>query len=301
MISIRKMSVEEIKAKPYLLNFIYELFGDVSDSFFEYEYEGETRWFYSSGYAITLLTFDGEYIGHQMVTLDEDYNILYAEYDGFDVWKHKSGNLVVQKENGFVAERFEKKKLDDNARDDNRNGIILYYQYNANTLENMILAYNCVYRGDEAIFPFEIKIPFFVTFFKGKSVKKYVLYETDTDYMSYNIITLREFGLKRFLKEGAYTLQKEDPIKRYFKVWHESNEGNLVLLYPISHIYKLDDIYKLIESKGFMTGPSDEAMSYFNGEFSERKEIEEVVEAIKSYDKSIDEKMKMRGLKSQMS
>lgn len=119
--------------------------------------------------------------------------------------------------------------------------------------------------------------------------------------MSYNIITLREFGLKRFLKEGAYTLQKEDPIKRYFKVWHESNEGNLVLLYPISHIYKLDDIYKLIESKGFMTGPSDEAMSYFNGEFSERKEIEEVLEAIKAYDKNIDEKMKMRGLKSQMS
>lgn len=294
MISIRKMSVEEIKAKPYLLNFIYELFGDVSDSFFEYEYEGETRWFYSSGYAITLLTFDGEYIGHQMVTLDEDYNILYAEYDGFDVWKHKSGNLVVQKENGFVAERFEKKKLDDNARDDNRNGIILYYQYNANTLENMILAYNCVYRGDEAIFPFEIKIPFFVTFFKGKSVKKYVLYETDSDYKSYDVITLREFGLKRFLEEGAFALQKDDTIRRYFKVRHESKKGDLTLLYPVSHIYKLEDIYELIRSKGFMIEASDEAMSYFNEEFSEKKEIDEVIKAIKEYDRAIDEEIKKR-------
>lgn len=294
MVNIRKMSLDEIKAKPFLINFIYQLWGDVDDGFFEYEYEGETRWFYAYGNSITLISYDGLYIGHQMVTIDPDYNILYAEYDGFDVWKHESGNLVVQKENGCVAERFERKKLDDGAREDKRNGIILYYQYNTNTLENMIIAYNCVYREENSIFPFEMQIPFFVTFFKGKKATKYVLYETDSDYMSYDVITLREFGLKRFLEEGAFALQKDDTIRRYFKVRHESKKGDLTLLYPVSRIYKLEDIYELIRSKGFMIEASDEAMSYFNEEFSERKEIDEVIKAIKEYDRAIDEEIKKR-------
>ena len=47
MIKLRKMTVEEVNNKPFLINQIYDLYHYVEDSFFEYVYKGEVRWLYT--------------------------------------------------------------------------------------------------------------------------------------------------------------------------------------------------------------------------------------------------------------
>lgn len=104
MIKLRKMTVEEVNNKPFLINQIYDLYHYVEDSFFEYVYKGEVRWLYTTGSACTILAIDGIYIAYATFVLDEDYSISYMEFDDFVVYKNKDGSLVLLNEDSKVSE-----------------------------------------------------------------------------------------------------------------------------------------------------------------------------------------------------
>ncbi len=291
MIELRKMASEEINNKPFLINHIYDLYSHVEDSFFEYTYNGETRWVYSYGKNCMIIAIDGEYIAYATFMIDDDYNLTFMEFDNFSVYRHNDGSLVLLNDGSNVSEALEMHKRGD-LKENELNGIIIHRQINNKTHEEMAVAYLCVYRDSKYFFPFNFKKPFFVAFMKGKKKQKYLLYETGTDYYSYDIITLKEFGLMDFLKEGSFTLQKEDPIRRYFKVKCENKVGKCTLLYPFSHPYKIDEIDALIHNKGFTRKVSENTLGYYNGMYPERDEFYALVEAIKVYDKKIEDDIK---------
>lgn len=288
MINIRKMSIDEIKQKPFLISQIYDLYSTVDDAFFEYSYNGEDRWLYSCGQTLTIIALEGEYIAYSTFKVDDDYNLVYMEYDGFDVYRHTDGSLVVSDEGSNVSEALSMLKRG-NVEDGELNGIIMHHQINKKSGEDMVVAYLTPYRESKIFYPFNFKKPFFVCFIKGNKKKKYLIYETDSDYFSYDIITIKEFGLREVLMNGSYTLQRGDSIIRYFKVKHENSVGSSILLMPFSHPYKLEEIDNLIKEKGFTREVGENTLGYFNGEYPERDEVFELIDAIKRYDNGIDE------------
>lgn len=291
MITLRKMTTDEINEKPFLINQINDIYHRVDNSFFEYTYEGETRWLYSCGQHCTILAIDGEYIAYASFMLDDEYNLIFMEFDDFDVYRHIDGRLMVSGEKSNTADALSMMKRETLSPDD-LNGIIMHQQINKSTGEEMVVAYLCAYRDSKIYFPFNFKKPFFIAFLKGNKKTKYLLYETTTEYYSYDIITIKEFGLIEFLKNGSYTLQKDDTIQRYFKTKHENRYGDCILLYPFSHPFKIGEMDEIIESKGFTRNVNSNVIGYFNGSFKEKDEFYALVDAIKIYDANIDDQKK---------
>lgn len=291
MIKLRKMTVEEVNNKPFLINQIDDLYHYVEDSFFEYVYKGEVRWLYTTDSTCTILAIDGIYIAYATFVLDEDYSISYMEFDDFDVYKHKDGSLVLLNEDSKVSESldlFNRGEIEEGEQ----NGIILYRQINNATNEEMIIGYLCNYREPARYFPFNFSKPFFIAFAKGNKYKKFLLYETDLDYFSYDIITIKEFGILEVLKNGAFSLQKDESIQRYFSVKYEDKKGNCCLLMPLSHPYKIEEIDKIIEEKGFTRKVSQNVLDYYNEVFPEKEEFFSLANAIAEYGESLSEIIK---------
>lgn len=295
MIALRKMSIEEINNKPFLINHIDDLYHDVTNSFFEYVYNGEVRWLYSNGYTCTIIALDGEYISYASFVVDEDYNLTYMEFDDFEVYKHVDGNLVLTTKDKNVSESLAMFKRE-NASPSEQDGIIMHRQINNKTHEEMVIGYLCNYRSDPYYYAFNFDVPFYISFLKGKREKKYLIYETTPDYYSYDVITLREFGPIELLLNNSFNLQREENIRRYFKVKHESKRGVCTLLVPLSHPYKIEELDSMISKKGFKRAVSKNTIDYYNNSFPEKEEFHQLTKTIKEYDNSIDERMKKKSL-----
>lgn len=293
MINLRKMTIKEINEKPFLINQINDLYGTVEASFFEYTYNDEVRWLYSYGQHCTIVAINGKYIDYASFMVDDDYNLTYMEYDDFCVYHQGDEGLVVLDEGSNVSESLSmlrRKTMNDSEQD----GVIIHKSINNKTYEQMVVAYLCVYRDQEYYFPFNFEKPFFVAFLKGRKKEKYLLYETDSDYFSYDVITIKEFGLLDVLRNGSFTLQKEESIRRYFKVRYENKVGDCVLLMPFSRPMKIEELDKLIESKGFKREVGKNTLDYYNGLIKEKDEFYALVEAIKEHDKAIDKRIEKK-------
>ena len=61
---------------------------------------------------------------------------------------------------------------------------------------------------------------------------------------------------------------------------------------PLSHPYKIEEIDKIIEEKGFTRKVSQNVLDYYNEVFPEKEEFFSLANAIAEYDESLSEIIK---------
>lgn len=287
MVKLEKLNREEVNSKPFLINQIFDLYGGVPGEFYSYKYQGEDRWLYRDGLYATILGIEGEYIVYTSFMINEDYELSYMEFDDFYAALNDSGEMLLWKEGSKIAESVRLQKRAESACFNDLDGLITHHQVNTQTGEDMLVSYKSVYRSNPQYFQSAFSRPFMVCFIRNGKVEKYLQYTTSTDYLSYDIITIKEFGLMEFLQNGSYALQQDRSITRYFKVKAQKEDGTCVILYPLSRAYTPEEMDKMIEERGFTRKVDDDVIDYYNGNYLEVAEYQELAVAMNEYDKSI--------------
>ncbi len=291
MVELKKLSRDEVNSKPFLIIQIFDLYGDVPGEFYSYEYQGEDRWLYRDDLYCTILGIEGEYIVYTSFMMDEDYNLSYMEFDEFSVARSQNNEMLLWREDTQLAESLTMSQRCDSAINNDLDGLIIHHQINSKTQEEMLVSYRAMYRNDPVFYQSQFMRPFIICFINKGKVEKYMQYITSTDYLSYDLITIKEFGLAEFIQNGSYALQKDRSITRYFKIKAQKSDGSCILLYPFSKGYTPEEMDEMIESKGFTRKIDDNVLDYYNGKYLECAEYKELVEALQVYDsKQLDNK-----------
>lgn len=293
MVKLEKLSREEVNNKPFLIDQIFDLYGGVPGEFYSYEYNGEERWLYRDGLYCTILGIEGEYIVYTSFMVDEDYDVSYMEFDEFSVAKNQNGEKLLYKEGTSIAESITMQKRKDSASLNDLDGLITHHLVNTKSGEELLITYKALYRENPDYYQSLFYRPFIFSFIKKGKVEQYMQYTTSTDYLSYDVITIKEFGLVEFMQNGSYALQQERSITRYFKIKAQLSDGRCVLLYPLSRAYTEEDMDKKIEEKGFTRKIKDYVLDYYNGAYLERAEYKDLALAMEEYDKSHSDDKKL--------
>ncbi|MDE5888500.1 MAG: hypothetical protein K2H20_00600 [Bacilli bacterium] len=291
MVELKKMNREEVNSKPFLINQIYDLYGDIPGEFYSYQYEGEERWLYRDNLYCTILCLEGKYLAYTSFMINEDYEPCYMEFGDMSAALNSSGEMFLWKEDSSVAGNLKMQKRNEASSVNDLDGIVINHQLNTETGEDVLISYKTMYREEPQFYQSMFMRPFIITFFKNGKAEQYLQYTTSSGYTSYDIITIKEFGLMEFLQNGSYALQKDSSITRYFKIKGQKEDGTCILLYPFSRAYTIEEMDKMLEEKGFSRNIDEDIIDYYNGNYEEIAEYKVLIEAIKNYDKShLDEK-----------
>lgn len=288
MIKLEKLTPEEVNSKSFLVEQIYDLYGGVPGEFYSYKYENEDRWLYRDGLYCTILGIDGEYIIYTSFMIDEDYDVSYMEFDDFAVAKNKNGEKLLYREGDSIAESITMQKRSEGSCDNDLDGLITHHLINTKSGEEALVTYKALYRDNPDYYQSLFRRPFIISFINKGKVEQYMQYMTSPDYISYDVITIKEFGLFEFLQNGSCALQQDRSITRYFKIKKQLKDGTCVLLYPLSKAYTEEDMKSMLEVKGFKSNVDDYVLDYYNGRYLECLEYKDLAEALKEYDKTYD-------------
>ncbi len=283
MVNLEKMNVEELNNNQFLTNQIMDLYGEVSGDFFSYCYNGEERWLYRDDLYCTILGLDGEYVLYTSFMIDEEYNLFYMDFDDFIVSRSRNGEMLLWQEGSPIAESLAMQKRSKRASINDLDGLITHYQVNFATKEELIIAYKTLYKEKQEFFQSNFLKPLAFSFINDGKVEQYLEFTTNIDNLSYDLITIREYGLTQFLQNGSYALQKDKSITRYFKIRGQKSDGTCLLFYPFFKGYTLEEMDALITQKGFKRDVCDNMLDYYNGNYLECDEYKELALAIKNY------------------
>ncbi len=285
MVELKKMNSEEVNSKPFLINQILELYGDIPGEFYSYQYNGEERWLYRDNLYCTIMNLEGKYLVYTSFMINEDYDLYYMEFGDMSATLNKSGELFLYKEDSLVAENINIQKRKEEACVNDLDGVVINHKLNTKTGEEVLIAYRIMYSEEPQFYQNMFMKPFIITFFKNGRAEQYLQYTTSIDYMSYDIITIKEFGLIKFLQNSSYALQQERSITRYFKIRGQKEDGTCILRYPFSRGYTLEEMDRMLEEKGFSRNIDEDIIDYYNGCYEESIEYKLLADAIKAYDK----------------
>lgn len=293
MIKLEKLSVEEINKQPSYIDQIMSLYdNDLSGEFFKYVFNGQERWLYRVDGYCTILMNDGEYIYYTSFYVNnDDYSIPYMEFDEFSAGVDND-EVLLWKEGDHISESLRTVNRNELANNDGYTGLIVHHQRNSETGEDMLVSYQNQYREDGRIFSCNLRTPFVICFVNGNKVTKYLNFRTNRDYFSYDVITIKEYGLSEFLKNGSYALQGDYEIRRYFKVLFQKEDGTCILGVPIFHPYKEEEMQQMIKDRGFRLEIPQYVLDYYNGEYEESLEYKELALALKDFDLEMATKRK---------
>lgn len=122
---------------------------------------------------------------------------------------------------------------------------------------------------NDKINPLYIRTPHKVLIQKGliPHRKTYELKDIDYNDPYYNLVTIKEYGMKNTMEQTAYGLQHQPSISRYFRVFFPLGMHQGIELFPLSKHYKIEDLYREINLLGFTTTVDDTIIKVYNGQY----------------------------------
>lgn len=271
-------SLDEIKDSENYVDIIKENFGNLGGSFYKYNYLEKERVLYCDGLYCIIFNHDGEYLNYGILVMDENYNLDYASLDEFN-FSLKDGHLMTW--DSSVYETIDFYKKEDSVGDDYDSSII-YIQINSLTGEELVMAYEWNDRGAyNRLYTYSLQEPYSIAFLQNKKLQKYVLVKAEQGLLAYDVMTIKDYGMTEFLKNGTYSLNREKEISRYYKVKGTLKNGKPIILYPFSKQYDALEMKTMIKDKGFKEEIPEYLIDFYNGNYEECEEYKEVISAIK--------------------
>lgn len=126
-------------------------------------------------------------------------------------------------------------------------------------------------KGDNAHFGF---IP--------SRIKFYARCDIEKDTLNCLSVCLKEFGIRKTLKEGVDNLIEDGSITRYTRINFKSfNNMELELPWPFCEYKKEKDIFDMVDNLGFRTSIPKEMIYAYNGEDEDINTLNELIPMIK--------------------
>ena len=207
---------------------------------------------------------EGNEISYEMFTVDEEYKVVSAGFDDFEMHTI-SGDRVIQRRNTNNIESLVFMERRNGTDVDGYNGSIGYVQYNQEHDVRLMLIYQQMYNSQGKVYGYHVgKLPFQVLIEKGIGAKqrgshvpvktrRYMRgdYDVREHPYLYNMAVIKDFGLSEFMDKGAFALQKDNQIVRYYKMMYQTKEGYAVTAFPFGKQYKYEDFEAEFAKYGF--------------------------------------------------
>lgn len=264
-VDISELNELEIPKYGPIFMCVGELFGDYVGVYFKLIIDNEEYILQRRDDLFVLYqVHESNEVSYEMFTIDEEYNITSAGFDDFEMHT-VSGDRVIQKRNSNNIESLVFIKRKDGEDVDGYDGTVGYVQYNQEHDVRLMLIFQQMYNYQEKVYGYHVgKSPFQILIEKGVGAKqrgsiipvrteRYMrgdFDERDHPYL-YNIAVIKDYGLVEFMEKGAYALQKDNQIIRYYKMIHQTKDGYAVTSFPFGRQYKYEDFYELFAKYGF--------------------------------------------------
>lgn len=308
MMKIEELTEEDIVNNTNVFLAVGEIYGEYYGEYYKFIEDGITKFIHRiynedrTQSALTILTLeDDNTISGEQFNVDEDYNIVRAGFEDYVVTYYEDDIVVEDKNTGMTSSVKFRERPNGEDRD-GYTGMVVYSQVNEETDERCILTYQQMYNDFNLINESNTKVPFLYQIEKNvlrnKILKKVRTYGTDFyDFRTtpdlFNIVTIKEYGLITFLKNGAYDLQKTDKIKRCLRLYWTNKAGASFTGFPFSRIYSVEEIESQIKEKGFNIEIPHFLIELYNNEHKEMKRYEEIASLMKTYCSNIEDEQKL--------
>lgn len=306
MVTIKELKEMDIPKYNLIFYFINDLFGDLEGIYFKTEINGQTKILQRRNNLCILYTLEGKNISYEMFSLDDNYNIFQAGFDDYELTMYDD-LLTVQERDSSIVQSLSLYKRSNGVDNDGYDGIIIYVQFDEKSNKRLTLTYQQMYNPLKNVYYYaKERMPFQIIVEHGLSVKngntygplktdRYIKGECnyDNDFLNYNWVTIREYGLFNFLKHGAYELQKEETLHRYFKFNRTIKDNQALVFLPLVH-NTFEQMKSYIEKLGFRFSIPDYLFDSVNGNNQILEEYKEIASFIKEYEMgSVEEERKL--------
>lgn len=310
-IDIKEISELEIPKYAPIFSCIYNLFGDYSGVYFKLILDGEEKLLQRRDDMFILYSLeDINLVGYEMFTIDEEYQVNSAGFDDFEMHTI-NGDRVVQDRNSTNLESLIFIKFGDGRDVDGYDGRVGYIQYNQEKDVRLMLIFQQMYNSMGKVYSFHVnKEPFQILIEKGLSAKQKgsLLPVRQTSYIResfdyrdnnffYNLAAIKDYGLVEFMEKGAYALQKENKIVRYYKMLGRRENGYAITGFPFCKQYSFEEFDEMFKQYGFKKKIPDHLIAIHNGEYRDLNYYQEIATFMKNVEMAPPEEVIKLNLK----
>ncbi len=241
--------------------------------------------------------------------LDQAFNIKKVNYGDYTI-ENDGDTMYFTDEKTGIIHNFDYIKRD-HADSEGFDADAVYSQFNPDQDCHLHLVYPLLDRRDGRMYSFHLNDPVRVIFEDKLSSKKssklnfreleaYVKYEFDTyDSLPYfKLVTMREFGIRKMLKEDVVSLQQSDKIKRYFRIHSIDSNNQIHINFAFGEFLNEDELKKKLESYHFQMEVPDFIIDIYNQDYEEYMEDGFIVEYLREFDEKYQKETGLSLLKS---
>lgn len=212
---------------------------------------------------------------------DDKDNLEIFFYDDFNILKQENLWILTDKNNVQQTINFFPIKPSFN----NFNGQVVFVQYNPFTCNLVSMYFNHMYQDENSkISTFALHNPWKIILAKNKFPKfekTYVLRDVSfTKTVEYNLLTLKQFGLVKFLQSSAFDLQKQDNLRNYYRVFFPWDGNYALNLFPLTKTYTEKEMMAKINSLGFSMQVNPTLIRIFNQDYEPLQNYQMLLNAI---------------------
>jgi hypothetical protein len=298
MLTFRFMDEDDVKKFERMIPLCLDLNLDFNGTFSMYKYKDQDRClYYDEGYGL-IFSLDGKNVIHRAFSLGKNFEIEGAQFDG---WFYEYANdidTVVDNNTGIRSSLIHYQRQNGEVDRDKINGVVAFVQYNPRKDKRVTISYQ-QYKGDDSKkgYVFEStfnKDPFAIAYERNvllkeklhlpRMYKRYIRVDGRYGEAMFDILTIHDYGLIPFLREGSYNLQKSNSISRYYRIINDNFRGYTITTYPIGIQHSVEDMKNRLSKDGFSIEPSKKLIDLFNcvygPEFDEFMEVAQSLKAL---------------------
>lgn len=304
MVNLKIIDAVDVFSNEDALSYMVSVFEETPFVCGEYEYKGKKKLvcIMDSGCVIFPEDYKIEDETARNVVFDENYNVTHFDDGDYVVDLQYgvpiyTGGLDPNKDIGInVIKR-------DEPDTDGYNGVILFNQADSVTGEELLITYQINVSDDSRnkIYGVNLLRPNSYVFtmpglFKKKT-RRYMRYNIDSNDLFYDGVALQDFGLVEFIKNGSYSLIKENSVVRYLNSPFIMRDGRTRTDFPFSKALKEEEIKYLVLSKGFLAEVPEIVYKFYNDrtcpEYEEGLEVVAAIKKVLGDNKDFSEEQKI--------
>lgn len=289
-IEIDELNELEIPKYAPIFMCVGDLFGDYEGVYFKLRIDNDEYILQRRDDLFVLYqVVDNNEVSYEMFTVDDEYKVTSAGFDDFEMHTI-SGDRVIQRRDSNNVENLVFFKRRDGEDVDGFDGSIGYIQYNQEFDVRLMLLFQQMYNSEGKIFNYHVsKVPFQILIEKGVGAKqrgsimpvrtqRYIRgkYDVRDNPYLYNIAVIKDYGLAEFMDKGAFSLQKDNQIFRYYKMIAQTKEGYAITTFPFGKQYRYEDFLPMFEKYGFKKDVPDFLISIHNNQCKDLRRYEAV-------------------------
>lgn len=302
MYKLKELSDNDILRYELSIRCAYQVHGDVVGTFYLLDKDGKEFILHNVDNIFMIIDELAGKVSYTMFAVDDNFELSDLGYPEFEFHLLDNEYVFLDRETGnsysiALNERADGEDVD------GYNGYVRFTQFNPNTKERATITFQHMYSQDRMVSPFYTKKPFQVIFqsnikitkkgeFKSNKKKQYIAktFSFYDDKHSYDIATIKDYGLSKFMEKGSYALQNnERSITRYYKILYVTDSLYAATGFPFTRQYSLEDMIDMLKMRGFSYEIPQQYMDIYNGRDELLNEVKQLIEEIKKNVVFVDE------------